>query len=284
MSFMLRYRVAGENSTFLISCVLYSKVGDAIQTGRDAAQRLVWLKAEQVAGRRHHTIPDFLLRAFASSVRGDECKVWMYRRGSVGVELNTKNVSVERDFYGRKDESDLDDSITTLESEYAPLVNDNRDCQGVLRDERVPRMVAHLSLRTRSLRQSAIGLATWMVDTVRQDVVQPEVLKAAVQNKFGKGELTRMIRKELASRGVGRVQIEKLLPALLSQMVPVVEGEMDRIVAEGTPQLDQEIQAATKQLPVSIREHSIDALSRNVGGGARGEAYSQFNWFILHIG
>jgi len=74
-----------------------------------------------VAGRKHHTIPRFLLNGFASGKRGKVVNVWYYRKGSQGIETNTENVGAERDFYGTKEESDLDERITALEPDYAAL-------------------------------------------------------------------------------------------------------------------------------------------------------------------
>ena len=103
-----------------------------------------------MAGRRHHTIPRFLLKGFGSSRRGDEVNVWMYRKGKIGIEVNIKNVGVERDFYGTQQESGIDAQITCLENEYAPLVDDLRVMEGsstAVSHPKIPNMVAHLSNR-----------------------------------------------------------------------------------------------------------------------------------------
>lgn len=70
-----------------------------------------------MAGRRHHTIPQFMLRAFESIRTGKEAQVWWYRKDCEPISIGVTNISVERDFYGRE----LDDRITTLETSFAPL-------------------------------------------------------------------------------------------------------------------------------------------------------------------
>ena len=68
-----------------------------------------------MAGRKHHTVPQFLLRAFANRTSGKEAYVWTNRRGDGGMEINTKNIGAERDFYSHE----LDARITDLETGFA---------------------------------------------------------------------------------------------------------------------------------------------------------------------
>src|SRR5881409_3613050 len=80
-------------------------------------QRRLIALGRYMTGRKHHTVPQFLLRAFASRTSGKEAYVWTYRRRESGVEINTRNIGAERDFYG----SELDARITALETGFAPL-------------------------------------------------------------------------------------------------------------------------------------------------------------------
>jgi hypothetical protein len=73
-----------------------------------------------MSGKRHHTIPQFLLSGFKSSVRGKELNTWLYRKGATGIETNVKNVGVEGNFYSQE----LDDLITDLENQHCDLVQD----------------------------------------------------------------------------------------------------------------------------------------------------------------
>src|ERR1035437_1318648 len=110
-----------------------------------------------MAGRRQHTIPRFILKGVQSRLNGDEVFVWLYRRGSKAVETNIKNVGTDRDFYGKPGQGALDDQITGLEESYSTMLDMLRsqtksgpvcDAQGI------PNLIAHLSTRTRFLRQS----------------------------------------------------------------------------------------------------------------------------------
>lgn len=69
-----------------------------------------------MAGSRHHVIPRFLLRGFASRVTSKANKkenifVWVHSKGKAPYECNIVNVGVEREFYGQGAQS-VDDEIT----------------------------------------------------------------------------------------------------------------------------------------------------------------------------
>src|SRR5262249_101170 len=104
-------------------------------------------------GRKHHTVPQFLPRAFASRTSGKEPYVWTSRGRDSAIEINIKNIGAERDFYGHE----LDARITDLETGFAPLAETLRSCDGPIDIRETAELVAHLTLRTRALRQSAIA-------------------------------------------------------------------------------------------------------------------------------
>ena len=97
------------------------------------------------------------MKGFASRTKGpDHVFVWMYRKSGANVEANIRNVSVEKYFYGKPGETSVDDQITRIENEeYSPLLDQLRThAGGPVFDPRIPTLISHLSLRTRSLRQS----------------------------------------------------------------------------------------------------------------------------------
>jgi hypothetical protein len=153
-----------------------------------------------MAGRRHHTIPQFMLRAFESSRRGNELKVWCHRRGSEPVELNITKIGVEKDFYGKE----LDERITELENHFAPVADDLRRRSGPVNEPEITDLVAHLALRTRALRQSAVDLARKITERTRDHLSQPDVIKAAVHRRMPGSEILKRVRNELAKAGMSR--------------------------------------------------------------------------------
>src|SRR4030095_2064617 len=142
-----------------------------------------------MAGRRHHTIPQFMLRPFASSKSGKESKVLCYRRDSEPVELSVTKICVERDFYGKE----LDDRITNLEDTFARLAEELRNRNGSVPIPEIADLIGHLTLRTRALRQSIANLAGGMMDRVRDHLTQPGILKAAVHREMPRHEVLKRL-------------------------------------------------------------------------------------------
>src|SRR4051794_26220511 len=133
-----------------------------------------------MAGRNQHTIPRFLLRGFASSQGRNDPNVWIYEKGLLGDERNIKNVASENYFYGNPGESDLDGRITNLESAHGNLVNDLRRHPAhttPIEDPEIPKLVAHLSTRTRHVRESILLTAEFMLERLREKLSDPEKLK-----------------------------------------------------------------------------------------------------------
>jgi hypothetical protein len=68
-----------------------------------------------MSGRRQHDVPRFLLNGFASKVvhgaEEDEYSVWCFRKGKPPFEPNTKNVGLQKFFYGESGKGSLDDLI-----------------------------------------------------------------------------------------------------------------------------------------------------------------------------
>jgi hypothetical protein len=56
-------------------------------------------------------------------------------------------------------------------------------------------------------------------------IVTPKALKTALQQKFTKKDVIRLIRDDLTNRGLKPVEIERRLPFLVSKMGPLIEGD-----------------------------------------------------------
>jgi len=218
-----------------------------------------------------------MLMAFESSRRGNEVRVWRYCRSGAPVELNVTKIGVEKDFYG----NELDERITKLETGFASLAEELRNRNGLINRADIGDLVAHLSLRTRALRQSGIELATKMADRVRDHFSQPEVLKAAARRRLTKAELLQRLRQELANQGLKRVEIEKRIFAAGPKLVALWEQKLNEGAEEMAPVVDRVMREGAKGLPASMRVSFIEALSRGLDDNPRVLAYRRFNWFVL---
>lgn len=117
-----------------------------------------------MAGTRHHIIPKFLQKGFASEIQKKKGKeivfTWMYRKEAEPCRLATTNIGVEEHFYGRNGEPNVDDKITLLETyQYAPLLKKLRtksDKTGVVvvNEPLIADFISHLCTRTKNFRES----------------------------------------------------------------------------------------------------------------------------------
>lgn len=237
-----------------------------------------------MAGRRHHTIPRFLLKGFASSSRGKATNVWCYRKNAPGLEPNIENVGVERDFYGVEGESDLDEKITALESDYARFVIDLRDGRygaGPIDDQRIAEFVTHMALRTRSLRQSVTQTTIEMLNEMRKRVMDPEVLRRALRKSFGRAELSRLVREDLSTRGLRPFDIERQLPVLVPKLLPLVDQFIDTYIQDQAPHYHRALEAHIACFPETMRTSFIEKMSEHLESTSRVASYERFNWFVL---
>ena len=136
-----------------------------------------------MAGHRHHIVPQFLLRGFASRREGKKAFAWVYRKTGAPLEASIRDIAVSKHFYG-KDGTNADDTITELESDFAVLVNDLWNWSGPIKAANLPALIIHLSIRTKGRRDNFKSIKDTIVAEFRRYITQPENipenLKAAI--------------------------------------------------------------------------------------------------------
>lgn len=231
-----------------------------------------------MSGSRQHTIPRFLLKGFSSKNEGSDVFVWMYRRGTDGIEINIKNVGVERDFYCNDSDPGVDDQITALEPQYAALLDELRIQRhsGPASDPRIPRLVAHLCVRTRSLRQSIGSSMAFLFGQLHDHLRSEEALRAATQDR---SVLREELMKQLGSLGIDPGQVNVIMPVIEAYLPSVLETMMPDLVKV----VDTAVGAVRSSLPKAIRTGHIQALSKDPSAGKRAESYAKVNWFVVAV-
>ena len=237
-----------------------------------------------MAGKRHHTIPQFLLRGFSSSQRGNETKVWLYRKGAQGVELNTANVAVEQYFYGRPDETDLDKRITDLENDLARLIDNMRNVTSGrerVTDDRVPFLVAHLSFRTRHLRESVSSTTGSLIGELGKYLSQPEAGKAFFASELAKqGKIRDGFKARLLENGVPPEKLDFIMKELEPYWGQVAENMMSILGDQYPAQVMEQVNAFALMMPQATKGGFIDSMSRNLTMEERVAWYAAYTWFI----
>lgn len=139
-----------------------------------------------MSGKRHHFIPRFIQNGFSKCSKNPS--VWVYRKNTIPFEANTEKSDVEKHFYSLEGDNYVDDEITLLEYDFAPLVETLRTCSAeVQSDPQIPKLLAHLETRTRLLRveftKSAEILSEKSIQLIEDEDRFVEFLKIESQKK-----------------------------------------------------------------------------------------------------
>lgn len=137
-----------------------------------------------MAGKRHHIIPRFLQRGFASRIEGETVFTWLYTKkgGASKKEISTKDTIVSENFYGKKGSLNADDEITEIEKQFASIVNNLRNgkCDFINSKTEIAELIAHFSIRTKVIRQGFEDISVRMFDEMK-DIFSD---KSIIENLF----------------------------------------------------------------------------------------------------
>src|SRR5207247_1005123 len=89
---------------------------------KDDTIRAIKMNRQKKACRRQHTIPQFLLKGFASRTQGSRHFAFLFRKASEVCEPNIENIGLVNSFYSMADDNSIDELLTLKESRYAALV------------------------------------------------------------------------------------------------------------------------------------------------------------------
>lgn len=239
-----------------------------------------------MAGIRHHILPRFLLKGFASKVAGQEVFTWVYRREGKVFETNIVNVGVEKHFYGKDGERNVDDEITDIERGFAILLDQLRRKESgyEILDPKVADFVGHLSSRTKHLRDSFIetsgeltsiltnyladesNFRTWILEYYKR---HPEVMRNALDDALRKIQLTRTQRSLLKQR-------------MLKMLSPeVVVAQMDKDISQYAFLFSALGPMLLERIPTAVKEGHIQALAKSLISMPRVDDYRKLNWFLV---
>lgn len=220
-----------------------------------------------MAGVRHHTHPRFLLKGFATRVEGAKAFAWVYWRGREPREWSLRDIAVGKHFYGREGELNADPAITDQEAELAVLVDDLRirpDGTEIV-NPAVTSLVAHLSVRTKHLRDSILESSESLLPHIERYLldlrnIQPLVLEHLTRSDAFWGQ--NRSRKRFAER-----QAPKAMRQHRAQLRTARAAFMAHVKSV---------------LPAAIRNGHIKALASTPVPEPRVEHYRSLRWFVRH--
>lgn len=117
-----------------------------------------------MAGSRHHYIPRFLQKGFASHIGSKGVFAWIYRKDGSLFNTNIINVGVEGNFYTQDAKLEADSIITKSEEVLGSLVEELRLAPlGAFSNANIGKLIAHLEIRTRHLRENFQNVSNYIV-------------------------------------------------------------------------------------------------------------------------
>ena len=229
-----------------------------------------------MAGKRQHILPRFLLKGFASKIQGENIFAWVYRKGNTPFETKIENISVEKHFYGKEGEISADDEITSLESGYAHLIDTLRGEKDntQISDPRVANFAAHLSIRTKHLRESLRESTEYLLEQFVEYLSDFDNFKKLLLSnpKLVREELVKLLKDIPVpdwQKGMLLEVMELYAPTLMDEQKPELE-----IMMRG---LFEEVKGV---LPKAFREGHIKSLAKNPSPKPRADEYGELNWFV----
>jgi hypothetical protein len=234
-----------------------------------------------MAGKRQHFVPQFLQRGFASHVVGEEAYTWVYRRGVQPFNTNVKNAGVEGFFYSLGQDMELDESITDFEGEFNFLVSDLRLGRLNLTDNAFPiaRLLAHLEVRTRHLRQSFLKMGTQILDRTMKFASNEEALGDYFRRAIHKDPsiLQDAMAKEMRKYGIPM----QYLPQIIEMAWPLLE----KILPKTVSQVSGIAQQFRNSLPGALNETTkaghVKGLQRTLAPESKVSRFSNLRFQVI---
>ncbi len=235
-----------------------------------------------MSGRRHHFIPQFLQRGFASHSTNKDFYTWVYRKGEINpFNSNIKNIGMEGDFYSAEKETALDDAITKAESEFGSFVDDLRKAEETIKIDKLKaaKLIAHLEVRTKNIRINFRNAGTHVVNEMVKFLGDTANCERFVRNQV-KIEAKNMIDEELTKRNVPR----NLLPIARIKLAPLIEQK----IPEMTQHMSLMMGYLRENLPTlfsnSAKSGHINALTKSHTPPIKVSVYEKLNFKIISTG
>ena len=233
-----------------------------------------------MAGKRHHFVPQFLQKAFASHWVGDEAFTWVYRKGAEAFNANIKNVGVEGYFYSKDGDLELDEFITEAEGGFARLISKIRVASDISHEDciKVAQLFAHLEIRTRHIRENFIRTGIPIMDGLMDFISNEKLFGNFVCRKIEEDPsiIEDIFSRELHKQGLPQA----MLPMVVNAGKPIIRQALPGIIK----QFRKVVEKLRLELPDKIKQASksghIRALANNIAPEAKVQKFALLSYKI----
>lgn len=193
-----------------------------------------------MSGVRHHFIPQFLQRGFATKRKSNQFSTCIYTKHSPTFCTNINNSGVEKLFYSIEKESELDDEITKLEDTYSEVIHFARNCdaQEVIDSNAIAKLIFNFEIRSNNIRSVFKDSIEMVINEINTRLTHPEI-QNHLFNKIINEEVELAINKHMEEAGIPRsmfplyqYQVKNEYKDELIQGIQKVKDEMPERIAE----------------------------------------------------
>ena len=232
-----------------------------------------------MAGVRHHILPRFLLKGFASKQDKDSVFVWVHRKNAPPFEANTINISVEKHFYGREGEINADDEITRIEGGYSDLINELRGAKKSVDycSPEIAEFIAHLSIRTKNVRSGLFNAIEGYTNRFVEILTIPSNLEKLVK-LIKPGLLDSLLKRFPESPPE---TLEEIAGKLIQETLERMRNNKDEIEKIITDAKIDNKNLLSSQVPNELKNKHNQLLKDDVLPSEKIESYKNLNWFVV---
>lgn len=191
--------------------------------------------------------------------------------------INTKNISVEKYFYGKSTEVSADPAITAAEGGFAGLLAELRQCPpGYVETANIPSLIVHLITRTKWVREYFRESADFMLKTMAEHLSDEDNVSRWLlsKRKWYDGALSKMFPAEWAR--LSRVERYKFR----EKVRPLFLAEFKNRSAEHLNKLALGFTSMQGVLPEVFREAHNKALAKAPVSEVRAQKYEKHRFSV----
>ncbi|MFM9903041.1 MAG: hypothetical protein ACKVQJ_00550 [Pyrinomonadaceae bacterium] len=251
-----------------------------------------------MAGKRHHIIPRFLQKGFASriedSTKNEKVFVIQYLRGKdAGREESTRNTMASEHYYG-KGEASADDEMTDFENEFlTPRIQALRDGASISPRE-IAELVAHFSIRPKLIRETFASMSKQFLGEMGDVMADTSLWNQAFENmppefvadlfqdlpsKIDADSEEGHMLKKLEASGFDLGKLGEMAASLTNLMMEDSDSRaaMSSITSST---LSEALTIEDVTLKASIKEGHVRSIKDQVVPERRVELFEQFTWEV----
>jgi hypothetical protein len=236
-----------------------------------------------MSGKRHHFVPQFIQRGFASHYSGDDAFVWVYRSDRPPFNTNVKNVGVEGDFYSDGVSNEVDDAITAAETDLARLVAALRASSDddALPSDEIAHLVAHLEVRSRHLRQNFEFIGGVAIQQVLDFLADEERFGAFALRQMERDNsvFLEAIEQDLRQRGLPT----ELAPMVLKLSKPLLPALMPGVAADFVALASKLRDQVPAMVETAARNGQLRSLKSALAPPDREERYASLSYRTITL-